>query len=579
MKDCAWCVYVFGESKKVLADALVLGYSLVKSNTRARMVACVDKETLELPESLLLARFWEVMPVSHLDIPKHLTDAGMQRLRGVYSKLQVWKLFDEPGPFKFKRVCMLDCDMLLRSHCDNMFSFNAPAAVMRGPTDNVTHEQRPSYTYYRNGNPRKYEMGLEPMVGGVNGGLIYFKPSVAEFDAMYAFLWSGQWKGGPMAEQEFLSHWYGRIGEWWVIPPEYNFQLHHVFISGQATPPHGQERSSKYHEMLHKPEIIKIWHYSGEKEPYDCLLGLEANDPEEFRDSKLKGFTETCMTREWPRMQPEVQADVEHIQLIKKVHQMATEEWILHWEAMWQELFKKTVEAVQYDAFAYLAKDASEITCSACNHIWQDRAEFDAEARDHVLANCPVALKGVEMSIAKCPNLMLLPFPPFGQAVEGRLEYLGKVLKAWQAFSADYGGWSELDTKLDPSEIVCSAAFVQPIIPMYQTVRGSLVLPAPPPPPVIDAPPSGSETLRALLRRFQRATITLGKHLSKPGFKSEKMALGEQAAQFAATLHNAAASLHGIINYRRASNDAEVDRLLRSLQECIAEERYHQESS
>ena len=47
-----------------------------------------------------------------------LVEAGMQRLQGVYNKLQVWKLFDdERNPHqKSKRVCMLDCGMMIRQH-------------------------------------------------------------------------------------------------------------------------------------------------------------------------------------------------------------------------------------------------------------------------------------------------------------------------------------------------------------------------------------------------------------------------------------------------------------------------------
>ena len=68
------------------------------------------------------------------------------------------------------------------------------------------------------------------MRGGINGGLVYFEPSAREFHMMYEYLCSGRWKAmTDMAEQEFLSHWFGRDGRWYALPPEYNFQLHHVF--------------------------------------------------------------------------------------------------------------------------------------------------------------------------------------------------------------------------------------------------------------------------------------------------------------------------------------------------------------
>ena len=171
-KGMTWCIYLWGQKPKIITDALVLGESLKASGTRARMVACVDSSTLEVPMSVHLERFWEVMPVEPLDVPQGLVESGMQRLQGVYNKLQVWKLFDdERNPhWKSKRVCMLDCDMKLRAHADAIWSFRTPAAVMRGPTDSPPHVRRPARTYYYSGSSWKYEKGEEKMMGGINGG-------------------------------------------------------------------------------------------------------------------------------------------------------------------------------------------------------------------------------------------------------------------------------------------------------------------------------------------------------------------------------------------------------------------------
>ena len=136
------------------------------------MVACVAADTLGVAMSVHLERFWEVMPVEPLDVPHDLVAAGMQRLQGVYSKLQVWKLFDdERNPhWKSKRVCMLDVDMMFWAHGDQIWSFSPPAAVMRGNTDTVSHMPRPARTYYYAGNSSRYERGQEKMKGGINGG-------------------------------------------------------------------------------------------------------------------------------------------------------------------------------------------------------------------------------------------------------------------------------------------------------------------------------------------------------------------------------------------------------------------------
>ena len=108
-----------------------------------------------------LLRYWEVMPVEPLHVPHRLVAAGMERLQGVYNKLQVWKLFDDDPHWKSKRVCMLDCDMMFRAHGDQIWSFPTPAAVMRGNTDTAVHVPRPVWTYYLSGDPSRYERGLE----------------------------------------------------------------------------------------------------------------------------------------------------------------------------------------------------------------------------------------------------------------------------------------------------------------------------------------------------------------------------------------------------------------------------------
>ena len=154
---------MWGQKPKIIIDALVLGQSLRESGTRARMVACVASDTLEVPMSVHLERHWEVMTVEPLDVPQRLVAAGMERLHGVYNKLQVWKLFDDDRnpQWRSRRVCMLDVDMMIRQHADQIWSFKTPAAVMRGPTDTSVHVARPVWTYYHSGDPSKYEKGLE----------------------------------------------------------------------------------------------------------------------------------------------------------------------------------------------------------------------------------------------------------------------------------------------------------------------------------------------------------------------------------------------------------------------------------
>ena len=103
------------------------------------------------------------------------------------------------------------------------------------------------------------------------------------------------------------------------------------------------------------------------------------------------------------------------------MHKQATEEWLNCWERTWWTIFTEALSEIHQHAFTFTHGDSQEIICNECGHTWGDRTDFDDQARDHVLANCPEALKDIEMAITKCPNLMLLPFSPVGKHVEGRL--------------------------------------------------------------------------------------------------------------------------------------------------------------
>lgn len=49
--------------------------------------------------------------------PQEVEETDLQGLQGVYSKLQVWKVFDEM-PHKWGTVFFLDIDMLVRANLD-----------------------------------------------------------------------------------------------------------------------------------------------------------------------------------------------------------------------------------------------------------------------------------------------------------------------------------------------------------------------------------------------------------------------------------------------------------------------------
>ena len=151
--------------------------------------------------------------------------------------------------------------------------------------------------------------------------------------------------------------------------PQFNFQLHHVFLSGQWWPPGGQARPSKFYQMLNDTSIIKHLHFSGEKEPVDCLYELVPGESAEARDSRVDLLAQDSMLHEWNRMDDSFKANEGHLALILSVHKQATEEWLNCWEGTWKTIFTETLSEIHQHAFTFTHGDSREIICLSLIHI------------------------------------------------------------------------------------------------------------------------------------------------------------------------------------------------------------------
>ena len=111
------------------------------------------------------------------------------------------------------------------------------------------------------------------MKGGINGGLVLLAPNEELFEEMQKELVMFQ-TPTDMAEQDFLSWYFGRDGAWNALQKKYNFQVHHLYVSRGEKPPPGQVTASSYWCMMQKAADIKIYHYSSEKKPSKMLLNM-----------------------------------------------------------------------------------------------------------------------------------------------------------------------------------------------------------------------------------------------------------------------------------------------------------------
>ena len=254
-------------------------------------------------------------------------------------------------------------------------------------------------------------------------------------------------------------------------------------------------------------------------------------------------LAQDSMLNEWDQMDASFKANEEHLELILSVHKQATEEWLNCWEGTWKTIFTEALSEIHQHAFTFTHGDSQEIICNECGHTWGDRTDFDDQARDHVLANCPEALKDIEMAITKCPNLMLLPFTPVGKHVEGHLDYLGKVLESWRRYSSE---WHECRPQVEKEFDPRCDAVVKADIPMYSTPHGLLMVPPPPPPAGEEAESSDpAREKRKFLRRLETALKTLRKNLEQ---KSDRQVADDD--ELLKTLENVVSAKKSYMHHR-----------------------------
>ena len=66
-----------------------------------------------------------------------------------------------------------------------------------------------------------------------------------------------------MAEQEFLSWYWGWNGDGHAIHKKNNFQLHQLYFANPEVPP-GRDKQSSFAYMVDHPQEIRGYHFSAE---------------------------------------------------------------------------------------------------------------------------------------------------------------------------------------------------------------------------------------------------------------------------------------------------------------------------
>ena len=488
-----------------MIDAMVLGNALKEHGVKAAKILCINDDTREHAMANLMRAFWEFREVWHVELPSHLEGSEQTRLRGVYSKLQTMNLF-ATGTSKKLRFLLMDADMLPRSNLDDVFSSNVPAGVMRGDADSCLFRPRPSESYFHRDVPKRRKDSHRPMRGGINAGLILFEPKRETWQDMKRALdrFRPQTK---MAEQEFLSYYWGEKGELHALHKKNNFQIHQLYFTlpkaemNQTTP-------NSFEYMVQHPDEVRVFHFSADRKPSNILVDdMKPVEGWLKMDEHLAEHAAYMMGNHGSR-----NADLHNhprwITKIEHVHKVAHLEWFDAWKRTYENLVRYVLETA-YETMRCGRDDSGDyIQCPCCEAHWDIKLIEDESQgiRDHLLFNCIPLAKEINIPSLHQTNLLTQFFVPCGSQVESKLLYWAEVHRIWMK-----RGKPSYRTTL-PSLHLCPDAGPQLTLPLYAIPRTILAVTEDRGVSAANVTSDEPElAMRTMMRRYERAMNTLRK--------------------------------------------------------------------
>ena len=503
MKGCAVGCYIWGQRLPIMVDVMVLGNSLQEHGVKAEKVLCINDDTKLNGIADLMGAFWQFVPVQHVPLPRRLRGSEQSRLQGVYSKLQTVNLFSS-GCLRQQRFLLMDADMLVRANLDDVFANEVPAGVMRGEADSCLFEPRPSHTFFHADTTMRRGDSHPPMKGGINGGLVLFEPDAATYKDMMDELHDFVPKT-KMAEQEFLSYYWGRSGDWHAMRKKYNFQIHQLYFASPEAPP-GQNRQSSFAYMVDHPQEIRVFHFSADQKPSEILINAMSSVQGWLTlEDHLKEHARYMMEQHGSR-NPALHNHPEWIDKIAKLLRDAHLEWIEAWKRTYVNVVRFVLETAYNKMVCARTDDGEHVRCPTCRAEWHtsEIEEKSSTIRDHLLFNCPALASDIKIPVKHQTNLLTFFFVPCGAQVESKLLYLAEVYRFYVGVNRPSRRMPLPPLPLNPSQ--------QPqiLLPLY-TIP-SFVL-ATTEDRGVDASTKTAEepeaTLKAVQRRYQRAMQTL----------------------------------------------------------------------
>lgn len=242
-----------------LTGALVLGYSLMKTNTPHDRIIMITPDVSTEYISYLKEIYTHIIPIDYLRANENIFLEKNTRFIDVFTKLQCLTLID------YAKIIMLDLDMIIAKNIDHLFELNSPAACIK----------KYDVKYGRK-IPSKLICRGNKLVGSINAGLMLLEPSLTEYESIVEDISKNeQIFSFKYPEQDYLSLRY--CDQWTSIPFNYNFQF---------------GLTKRVRIMRYKIHAIYVIHYSSSYKPWYYLIDGHVPNADEanFIDQHQKYF-------------------------------------------------------------------------------------------------------------------------------------------------------------------------------------------------------------------------------------------------------------------------------------------------
>ena len=389
-KQTVYVTMVWGTHLDYQVEAFVLGMCLQRTSTKRRILFA-SPDLMEHGLTGLLGSVWELRQFEYLEGPRR---GHSWRLSKVWNKLQVWELLAD----EFEVAILLDTDIVVAGSmdaCFNVLQHAEVGGVFRGKGNFSLTSPRPASSIKTTMTGKAKGKWKKNKGGGINGGVIVFKPSKQTCTRMIQWLNEGYEPPDNVgAEQNFISEFFGLDENIQQIDLSYNFQVHQLGLSAQDDAEEG-----RWSTLVKRFEEIVVFHYSAVPKPVHLFLGDITERTCDHLHDTFKGalagwlcntlvplerrihvYSETIYDHHKVRAMTFASPSSDsHDQIMRETANKATQLWFdtfynQVWPSYMDYIMKKLLENIQDE----------EGLCIHCGHEWNSIG-----CAQHVLFTCP----------------------------------------------------------------------------------------------------------------------------------------------------------------------------------------------